>query len=148
MRLQAPAEACAKYADVLSVNVYRHTPGNFRTKDFPDIPVLIGEYHFSTSLPGRGMFSPDIIAGSDETERAVNYLRYMQGALAHPNIVGAHWFQFRDQPLTGRFDGEGYQIGFVDIADTPYRELTQTAREIGEHMYQYRMNGKYLNDMK
>lgn len=148
MLLQAPVKACAKYADVLSVNVYRHTPGNFRIRNFPDMPVLIGEYHFSTSLPGRGMFAPDIIAGNDEQERAVNYLRYMQGALVHPNIVGAHWFQFRDQPLTGRADGEGYQIGFVDIADTPYREITRTAREIGENMYRYRVNGTCKNDMK
>lgn len=94
------------------------------------------------------MFAPDIIAGNDEQERAVNYLRYMQGALMHPNIVGAHWFQFRDQPLTGRADGEGYQIGFVDIADTPYREITRTAREIGENMYRYRVNGTCKNDMK
>ena len=114
----------------------------------PDIPVLIGEFHFSTSLPGRGVFTPDIVAGADEHERATTYLRYLQGALVHPNIVGTHWFQLRDQPLTGRFDGEGYQIGFLDIADTPYREMTETARDIGENMYQYRLNGKYCNEMK
>ena len=72
----------------------------------------------------------------------------MQGALTHPNIIGTHWFQFRDQPLTGRWDGEGYAIGFVDVADTPYEELTQTAREIGENMYTYRQRGKLVNPMK
>ena len=142
------AELCGRYADVFSVNLYRHTPGNFQIDGMPDVPVMIGEFHFSSSLPGRGRFSPDIVAGSDETERAVSYLRYMQGALIHPNIVGAHWFQLRDQPLTGRSDGEGYQIGFVDIADTPYLEMTRTSREIGENMYRYRLNGKYANSMK
>ena len=146
--LPVMANACAKYADVLSANIYRHTPGNFRIEGMPDIPVLIGEFHFSTSLPGRGVFTPDIVAGADEHERATTYLRYLQGALVHPNIVGTHWFQLRDQPLTGRFDGEGYQIGFLDIADTPYREMTETARDIGENMYQYRLNGKYCNEMK
>ena len=114
----------------------------------PDRPILIGEFQFSTSLPGRGRFAPNIVAGSTEKERATAYLRYLQGALLHPNIVGAHWFQFRDQPLTGRSDGEGFQTGFVDIADTPYREMTAISREIGENMYRYRINGKYSDGMK
>ncbi|MPM75719.1 hypothetical protein SDC9_122713 [bioreactor metagenome] len=63
-------------------------------------------------------------------------------------MVGAHWFQLRDQPLTGRSDGEGYQIGFVDIADTPYREMIRTSRDIGEHMYRYRLNGRYAAHMQ
>lgn len=140
--------ACAGYVDVLSANIYGHTPANFRTEGMPDLPVLIGEFQFSTSLPGRGRFAPNIVAGSDENDRATAYLRYLQGALLHPNIVGTHWFQFRDQPLTGRSDGEGFQTGFVDIADTPYHEMTKISREIGENMYRYRMNGKYANDMK
>ncbi len=139
---------CAKYADVISANVYGHTPANFRIEGMPDRPVLIGEFQFSTSLPGRGRFAPNIVAGSTEQERATVYLRYLQGALLHPNIIGAHWFQFRDQPLTGRSDGEGFQTGFVDIADTPYRELTKMSREIGENMYRFRMNGKYSDGMK
>lgn len=142
------AVPCAKYADVSSANIYGHTPANFRIEGMPDRPVLIGEFQFSTSLPGRGRFAPNIVAGSTEQDRATAYLRYLQGALLHPNIVGAHWFQFRDQPLTGRSDGEGFQTGFVDIADTPYREMTEMAREIGENMYRFRMGGKYSDTMK
>ena len=142
------AVPCAKYADVSSSNIYGHTPANFRVEGMPDRPILIGEFQFSTSLPGRGRFAPNIVAGSTEKERATAYLRYLQGALLHPNIVGAHWFQFRDQPLTGRSDGEGFQTGFVDIADTPYREMTAMSREIGENMYRYRINGKYSDGMK
>ena len=55
---------------------------------------------------------------------------------------------FRDQPLTGRYDGEGYQIGFADVADTPYPEMTAAAREIGSNMYSYRMNSQLKNTMK
>ena len=50
--------------------------------------------------------------------------------------------------LTGRWDGEGYQIGFVDVADTPYPEMIKASREVGENMYTYRMNGKLNNSMK
>lgn len=139
--------ACAKYADVLSVNIYAHTPANFPSVDFPDIPVIIGEFHFGVG--GRGMFSPTLcIAGVTEAERAAAYTRFMQGALVHPNIVGAHWFQMRDQPLTGRWDGEGHQLGFVDVADTPYDEMIAASRKVGESMYRYRMNGRLQNSME
>ena len=90
----------------------------------------------------RGSLCP---AGVTQADRATAYTRYMQGVLTHPNMVGANWFQFRNQPLTGRWEGEGYQLGFVDVADTPYAELTAAARQIGENMYEYRLNGK-LND--
>ncbi len=139
-------KACAKYCDILSVNIYSHTPGNFPSEGFPDIPVLIGEFHFGVA--DRGMFSQGLcIAGISEKERAIAYTRFMQGALVHPNIVGAHWFQLRNQPLTGRWDGEGYEIGFVDVADTPYPEMTEASRKVGEWMYRYRMNGKLSNSI-
>ena len=43
-----------------------------------------------------------------------------------------------DQALTGRGDGENYQIGFVTVADAPYPELVQAARDIAATMYQRR----------
>ncbi|HBJ95160.1 MAG TPA: beta-agarase, partial [Lentisphaeria bacterium] len=138
--------AAAEHCDVISVNSYSYSLANIVTKNFHDKPVLIGEFHFGTY--DRGMFSASLCPVYDQNERATAYTRYLQGLLVNPSIVGAHWFQFRDQPLTGRWDGEGYQIGFVDVADTPYPELTRAAREFGENMYQYRMNGKLANSMK
>src|SRR5690606_41653877 len=118
-------------------------PAGFPVDEFPDVPVLIGEFHFG--ILQRGMFRPSLCwAGATPEDRAVAYIRFMQGALVHPKIVGAHYFQYRDQPLTGRGDGEAYQIGFVDVADTPYEELCQAARKVGEQMYQYRMRGQLV----
>lgn len=140
-------DASKKYCDVLTVNVYAHSTANLVGDKFPDMPVLIGEFHFG--ILDRGMFSAGLApTGVTQTERAVAYTRFVQGALTSPNIVGTHWFQFRDQPLTGRWDGEGYQIGFVDVADTPYVELTRAAREVGENMYAYRLRGKLVNDIR
>ena len=65
-------------------------------------------------------------------------MSYVVGALLNPRIVGTHWFQFSDQPTTGRFDGENYQIGFVDVCDTPNPEIVQACREIGAKMYSLR----------
>ena len=136
--------ASEKYCDVLTLNVYAHSVANMAGPDFPDMPVMIGEFHFG--VRDRGMFTPGVVsAGVDQDDRAVAYTRFLQGALVHPNIVGTHWFQFRDQPLTGRWDGEGYQIGFVDVADTPYVELARAARRIGETMYRYRLNGELVD---
>jgi hypothetical protein len=140
-------DASKKYCDVLTVNVYAHSTANLTDDKFPDMPVIIGEFHFG--ILDRGMFSASLCpAGITQAERAVAYTRFVQGALTNPHIVGTHWFQFRDQPLTGRWDGEGYQIGFVDVADTPYEELTRAAREVGENMYAYRLRGKLANDMR
>jgi len=139
--------ASRKYCDVLTVNVYAHSTANIGNEKLPDMPVLVGEFHLG--VLDRGMFSAGLApAGVTQEERAIAYTRFLQGALAHPNIVGTHWFQFRDQPLTGRWDGEGYEIGFVDVADTPYEELTRAAREVGENMYGYRLRGKLVNDMR
>jgi len=134
-------KAAARYCDVISVNAYSYSVANCNPANFHDKPALVGEFHFGTY--DRGMFSASLCpAGVTQTERAKAYERFMQGVLVHPNLVGAHWFQFRDQPLTGRWDGEGYQLGFVDIADTPYPEMTAAARRIGEQMYRYRNAGK------
>jgi hypothetical protein len=44
----------------------------------------------------------------------------------HPSFVGAHWFQYTDQPLTGRtLDGENYNayktIAFGKRSNGRYR---------------------------
>jgi hypothetical protein len=49
--------------------------------------------------------------------------------------VGTHWFQFGDQATTGRGDGENYQIGFLDVCDTPYAETIAAARQVGYGLY-------------
>lgn len=139
-------KASEKYCDVLTTNVYAHSVANLDTQGFPDMPVLIGEFHFG--VPDRGMFSFGINAGVTQEDRALAYVRFLQGALVNPRIVGTHWFQFRDQPLTGRWDGEGYAIGFVDVADTPYPLMTAASRAVGDHMYRYRERGKLNNAMR
>ena len=43
-------------------------------------------------------------------------------------MIGAHWFQWLDEPVTGRPDGENYNIGFVDVTDQPYPEMIAGAK--------------------
>ena len=52
----------------------------------------------------------------------------MEQAAALPGFVGAHWFQWTDEPVLGRMDGENYNIGFVDVTNRAYKELVDAAR--------------------
>jgi hypothetical protein len=136
--------AAAKWCDVISVNSYVNsvavfTEGSYAAPKF-DKPVLHSEFHFGTLH--RGMLSAGLCPVGDQCARGRGYRRVVEGALRHPLFVGSHWFQYRDQPLVGRSDGENYQIGFVDVCDRPYAQLAAAARAVGESMYQTRYGGE------
>jgi agarase len=38
-------------------------------------------------------------------------------------LAGFHWFEWNDEPATGRFDGENSNYGVVNIKDEPYTTL-------------------------
>lgn len=80
--------------------------------------------------------------GPDTVMRAQRYRNFVYGCLDHPRFVGTHWFQWQDQALTGRPDGENYQIGFLNVADMPYPELVEASRDVAAKMYRRRYNGK------
>jgi len=46
----------------------------------------------------------------------------------------ARYFQLCDQPVTGRYDGENYNLGFVNQVDLPYPEMVWFARETHRRM--------------
>lgn len=120
--------ALARGFDVYSMNKYRWAP----PKDFIDrvyaiqnLPILIGEFHFG--VPERGL-APGLVQTMNQAERGVAYSYYVENAAAHPAIVGTHWYQWIDQPATGRRDGENYNIGWIDVTDRPYPELVAAAK--------------------
>jgi agarase len=69
------------------------------------------------------------------------YVDYLTSVLKNPALVGCHWFQYVDEPLTGRYyDGENYNIGFVSVTDTPYPEMVRAAKEVQDNAYKIRGN--------
>ncbi len=129
------AAAAAKYCDVVSYNLYRRSVADFHFNGGADVPLIIGEFHFGAL--DRGMFHTGLVPVENQAARARAYKDYVLGALAHPQFVGCHWFQYQDEPLTGRvYDEENYQIGFVDVCDTPYRETIEASRAVGAVLYQ------------
>ena len=101
------------------------------------VPIILAEFHFGTM--DVGLLAPGLHSATTQNQRARVYAQYMRTALRLPNIIGAHWFQYRDQATTGRGDGENYQIGLVDHCDTPYPETIAAVRKVGYAMYQTRM---------
>ncbi len=128
------AAAAAKYCDVVSYNLYHRSVADFHFNGGADVPLIIGEFHFGAL--DRGMFHTGLVPVANQQARAQAYKEYVLGALRHPQFVGCHWFQYLDEPTTGRaYDEENYQIGFVDVADTPYVETITAAREVGYNLY-------------
>jgi hypothetical protein len=128
--------SAAKFCDVVSFNRYERSVAALRIES-ADVPLIIGEFHFGAL--DRGMFHTGLVAVGSQDERAAAYRDYVRSALANPAVVGCHWFQYQDQPTTGRvYDEENYQIGFVDIADTPYPEMIAASRALAVEMYRKR----------
>jgi hypothetical protein len=135
-------KAASELCDVVSFNIYK--PALDGEWDFAKAlgkPCIIGEFHFGAL--DRGMFHTGLVSMPSQTARAAQYEKYVQSVLDHPAFVGAHWFQYIDEPLTGRwFDGENYNIGFVDTTDTPYPEMVEAATRAHSTMYQRRAKQK------
>ncbi len=131
------ARAATLFCDVISYNRYNYSVADLKLPDGIDMPAIVGEFHFGAL--DRGMLHTGLKATKNQQDRANKYRDYVRGALQNPYIVGTHWFQYVDQPTTGRGDGENYQIGFVDICNAPYPEIVQAARDIGHSMYPDRL---------
>jgi hypothetical protein len=130
-------EMSAKYTDVTSINTYTDLPEHgFDVAEFKrwDKPVMITEFHFGSS--DRGPFGNGVAAVANEEERGKAYARFVDAAAASGIVVGTHWFQYIDQPVTGRIlDGENAHIGLVGITDIPFegftRAVTDTNARVG-----------------
>lgn len=95
-------------------------------------PVIITEYAFH-ALDGqsenRNTFGfPAQVR--DQNARAEGYKQFTTRLARVPYIIGADWFQWNDEPPSGRnVDAEDVNFGIVDVNDQPYAKLMNTVRE-------------------
>jgi hypothetical protein len=140
-RGDAPAavvRASAGLTDAQSVNYYPHD-AKLDRQLFETLhrlsggqPVIVSEYSFH-ALDGRSGnrntfgFPAQV---KDQAARAAGY-RDMTTRLARlPYVAGADWFQWMDEPPSGRVrDGEDVNFGVVDVADREYELLGNAVRE-------------------
>ena len=126
-----------KSFDVFSLNCYREKLPLEQAEKINKLlgmPVMVGEWHFGAldvGLPASGIGHL-----KNQADRARAYRVYLEDAAADPYCVGVHWFTLYDQSALGRFDGENYNIGFLDICHRPYDELGQAAIASHERMYE------------
>lgn len=133
-------QICKDLFDVYSFNTYRLAPNRAYMDTVyakTGLPMILGEFHFGTI--DRGM-APGLVQVANQQERAVAYQYFSEQAFSHPALIGTSWFQYTDQGLTGRNDGERYNIGMVDVTDQPY-PLTQGIAKTASRMYDVH-NGK------
>lgn len=117
-----------KHMDVVSMNNYDPEPNRPLIEKLHRAtgkPVMLGEFHHGSV--DAGMTHTGLVGVLNQQERGIGYARYVERAAAMPFVVGAHFFQCVDQPVLGRFDGENYNIGLVDVTDRPYAALVESA---------------------
>lgn len=126
-----------KSFDVFSLNCYMEKLPRDRTEriyNLLEMPVMVGEWHFGAldvGLPASGIGHVPT-----QADRGRAYRVYLEDAVANPHCVGAHWFTLYDQSALGRFDGENYNIGFLDVCHRPYPELCEAASASHARLYE------------
>lgn len=128
-------ESCERFIDAHSVNLYINLDEAFPYLATLQKPVLITEFSYSGIDRGQSTFGFPIEEGT-QRERAAALEGHIYRALSTPNIVGIHFFEYVDEPSSGRFfDNATWNNGIVDITDTPYLDLTREFANIGKQIY-------------
>ncbi len=126
---------CSGVFDVLSFNCYYlYPPADMldRALEITGLPMIIGEYHFGTV--DRGL-AQSLWQVESQEQRGVAYRYYTEKGYSHPGLIGTGYFQWSDQDITGRRDGENYNCGLVDVTDRPYREQVEAMMETAKRLY-------------
>jgi hypothetical protein len=130
------ARASAPYVDAVSSNLNAHWNDGLFARFYLETlraltgkPVLVGEFYMaarenrSGNQNDRGVF-PVV---DTKKERTAGFRNTLHALLSTPYVIGADWFQYFDEPAHGRFDGENFNFGLVDIHNQPYEGLTRAA---------------------
>ncbi|WP_448248415.1 beta-galactosidase [Thalassotalea agariperforans] len=128
--------AAKPHVDVMSYNIYKEGVHSkyWQFLEQVDMPSIIGEFHMGAM--DTGLLNPGLVHAKTQQDRAQQYLNYMNTVVDNPYFVGAHWFQYIDSPLTGRaYDGENYNVGFVNVTDTPYQPMIEAVKGFNQQLY-------------
>jgi hypothetical protein len=129
------ARAAAGYVDIVSTNLNASwNDGTFLRSYLDSLhvltgkPILVTEFYMAAAenRSGNKNSSSGFPVVRTQRERADSVLNTLNQLTQLPYVVGADWFQYYDEPPHGRYDGEDYNFGLVDIHDVPYEEVTNT----------------------
>lgn len=130
-------EASRGLTDAVSINIYvgdARLDYSWFTSAYKlsEQPIIISEYAFHSLDNRSGAMDTFGFPGGqvvDQKARAEGYRIFTKRLAEVPYIIGADWFQWNDEPPSGRFDGEDVNFGIVDIYDEPYTLLVDAVRE-------------------
>ncbi|PWW00980.1 beta-galactosidase-like protein [Paenibacillus cellulosilyticus] len=125
----------SEYFDIFSINCYEKVCNAAVEEVYANVrmPVMVGEFHFGSI--DRGLPATGIRGARDQENRGKAVRHYVEQAAALPYCLGVHHFQLNDQPYLGRFDGENYNIGLVDVCNREYVEVTGPLAEANKRLY-------------
>jgi uncharacterized protein (TIGR03437 family) len=107
-------------------------------------PVLIGEFSYPSAYGGWRGFGSEKYAGVITLTDSASgdlYTQWLHDTSANPDVVGVEWFDYRDEPVSGRGNndgagnispslvlGENFAFGMVDVTDRPKYDLVNKVR--------------------
>ncbi|MDQ3812469.1 MAG: hypothetical protein M3347_00805 [Armatimonadota bacterium] len=129
----------ARHCDVIGYDYYGFEFADerlLRLLQEADKPALCGEFSFPSWYRGERGYGVYGTWAVDDAAAGQLYTRWMEAAARNPYCVGLYWFQYRDQPLTGRGPGKGpsltlnehFAFGLIDVTDTPKWGLVEAMR--------------------
>ncbi len=134
--------------DVFSYNCYSSTFDKVLkiVYETTDRPMILGEWHIGSSE--KGLLSNALVNATTQRERSKALAEYLRLVLVGKIFVGMHYFEYNDQPVLGRFDGENMQIGLVDVCSKPYTEGLEELTQVSYNMYEILTGEKKIKKFK
>ncbi|MBC8065791.1 MAG: hypothetical protein H7Y17_13245 [Chlorobia bacterium] len=132
------AQTATKYVDAISTNYGADWNNGQNTEYFLSTlhkitkkPVIITEFYMAAmeNRSGNKNSSGGFPVVKTQLDRENAVRTYLKDLGRRPYVVGAHWFQFYDEPTHGRGDGENYNMGLVDIHGEYYQGLLKVFRD-------------------
>jgi hypothetical protein len=126
----------APHVDVIGFDRYSDWPGIENLLSRYDKPVLLGEFSFPSWYGGARGFGRYGVYTESDAESGERYATLLGAAAKCTQCVGTMWFQYRDEPITGRGPavdksvtaGEHYAFGLIDACDLPKLDLVTRVR--------------------
>ena len=131
------AAASAPYVDAVSTNYGADWTNGKLARFFLDSlntltkkPVIVTEFYMTAmeNRSGNKNSSGGFPIVATQAERSAAFERNLVELSSLPYVIGAHWFQFFDEPAAGRGDGEDYNMGLVDTKGVPYEGMIDAIR--------------------
>ena len=127
--------AGTEFYDSFSFNCYRKDPskvfdiGNKGSQT----PFMIGEWQYGAS--DTPYLCSALVTCPDNEMRGKACSNYIKKSFSNYQLVGAHYFEYNDQPILGRFDGEAMPHGLITVTNRPYEQCIKYFAKANYHLY-------------